>query len=52
MDYTQIADFQVWFDARFTILLDKKIESFSAHSNNTTVAGFASYIRTLTHGGK
>ncbi len=46
------AEFRSWFDERFSLLLQEKIATFTAHSSSKDVQGIASYIETLGQGGK
>ncbi len=47
-----ISDFRTWFDARFSLLAQEKIEAFSSQSKSAEVAEIASYITPLAQNGK
>jgi geranylgeranyl diphosphate synthase type I len=46
------SEFRSWFDERFSLLLQKKIATFTAHSSSKDIETIASYIETLGQGGK
>ncbi|MBP6905039.1 MAG: polyprenyl synthetase family protein, partial [Candidatus Pacebacteria bacterium] len=46
------AEFRPWFDERFSLLLEEKINSFSKESTSTDVFDIAQYAKMVATGGK